>query len=154
MLAKLFNNFTLLNYNIENMINNDPPGMKALLDKMINDSVKSLDNGGADIADTKVNSLYNLVKQRNNYKALSKGNIINNNQTVRLKALYDSLVPKIGEPLKPILAQIKGADKAKKEKDEVAEYENKILDLQKQVRNCLEIHKRSLLDYDNMYRLG
>ena len=136
MLAKLFNNCTQLNYNIENMINNDPPEMKALLDKMINDSVKSLDKGGSDIAETEVNSLYNLLKERNNYKALSKGNLINNNQTVRLKALYDSLDPKIGEHLKPFLAKIKEADKSKKEKDEVAEYENKILGSQKQVENC------------------
>ena len=115
ILAKLFNNCTQLNNNIENMINNDPPGMKALLDKMINDSVKSLDKGGADIAETEVNSLYNLLKERNNYKALSKGNLINNNQIVRLKALYDSLAPKIGELLKPNLAKIKEAYKAKKE---------------------------------------
>ena len=39
---------------------------------MINDPVKSLDDGGADIAETEVNSLCNLLKDKNNYKALSK----------------------------------------------------------------------------------
>ena len=56
--------------------------------------------------------------------------------------------------MKPILAQIKETDKAKKEKEEVAEDENKILDLQKRVGNCFETHKRALLDYASMYRPG
>ena len=41
--------------------------------------------------------------------------------------LYESLAPKIGKPLKPILAVIKEVDNTKKEKEEVAEDENKIL---------------------------
>ena len=61
--------------------------------------------------------------------------------------LYESLAPKIGEPLKPILAIIKEVDDTKKEKEEVAEDENKILVLEKRVGNCLETHQRALLDY-------
>ena len=42
---------------------------------MINDPVKSLNDGGADIAETEVDSLCNLLKDKNNYKALSKGDL-------------------------------------------------------------------------------
>ena len=45
-LAKLFNNATQSNYSIENMINNDTQGIKGLLDKMINDPMKSYGGGG------------------------------------------------------------------------------------------------------------
>ena len=41
--------------------------------------------------------------------------------------LYESLAPKIGETLKPILAVIKEVDNTKKEKEEVAEDVNKKL---------------------------
>ena len=42
MLANLFNNATQSNYNIENMINNDPKTMKNILDVMINKAVTKL----------------------------------------------------------------------------------------------------------------
>ena len=57
MLSSLFNNASKSNYNIENMINNDPQGIKALLNQMINNPVKSLDDGGQEIAETEVDTL-------------------------------------------------------------------------------------------------
>ena len=147
MLSTLFNNASKSNYNIENMINNDPQGIKALLDKMINDPVKSLDNGGREIAETEVDTLCNLLKDRNNYRALSKGDLLNEDDVNKLENLYKDLDPKIGEPLRPIIAQIREADKSKKEKDDVEEDEKKILELEKKVGNCFENHKRALLNY-------
>ena len=147
MLAKLFNNATKNNYNIENMIDNDPQGIKALLAKLINDPVKTLDNGGNEIAETEVDTLCNLLKERNNYRELSKNNLITEDQVQKLDSLYRNLDPKIGEPLRPILAQIREADKAKKEKDNVAEDEKKLFTIEKRVGNCFETHKRALLKY-------
>ena len=76
MLSSLFNNATKSNYNIENIINNDPQGMKSLLHKLINDPVTTLDNGGKEIAKNEVDTLCNILKDRNNYNALSKGDLI------------------------------------------------------------------------------
>ena len=150
MLAKLFNNATKNNYNIENMIDNDPQGMKALLDKMINDPVKTLENGGADIAETEVETLCNLLKETNNYRAFTRNKLITENQIQKLDSLYKNLDPKIGEPLKPILAQIREEDKAKKEKDNVAGDEKKLLTIEKRVGNCFETHKKILLKYASL----
>ena len=147
MLAQLFNNAAQSNYNIESMINNDAQGIKALLNKMINNPVESLDDGGREIAETEVDTLCNMLKDRNNYKALSKGDLITDDDVEKLQNLYTNLDPKIGEPLRPILAQIREADKAKKEKDDVAEDEKKLLDLEKKVGNCFENHKRALMNY-------
>ena len=64
--------------------------------------------------------------------------------------LYESLAPKIGEPLKPILAIIKEADNTKKEKEEVAEDENKILVLEKRVGKFIrELYLIILVDQIN-----
>ena len=147
MLSKLFNNATKNNYNVENMIENDPQGMKALLNRLIDDPVKTLDDGGREIAENEVETLCNLLKERNNYKALSKDNLITEGQIQKLDSLYRNLDPKIGEPLRPILAQIKEADKAKKEKDNVVEDEKKLLTISKRVGNCFETHKQALLKY-------
>jgi hypothetical protein len=121
MLSSLFNNASKSNYNIENMINNDPQGIKALLNQMINNPVKSLDDGGQEIAETEVDTLCNILKDRNNYKALSKGDLLTEDDVNKLENLYKDLDPKIGEPLRPIIAQIREADKSKKEKDDVEE---------------------------------
>ena len=54
------------------MINEDPEGVKNLLKKMIYDPVKSLDNGGEEIAEKEVDTLCNILKDRNNYIVQSK----------------------------------------------------------------------------------
>ena len=51
--------------------------MKALLYKMINDPAKSLDDGGGEIDDTEIDALINILKD--NYKDLSKGDLLNEN---------------------------------------------------------------------------
>ena len=51
--------------------------MKSLLNKMINNPVKSLDDGGREIDETEVDTLVNLLKD--NYKDLSKGDLMNEN---------------------------------------------------------------------------
>ena len=84
------------------------------------------------------------IKDRNNYKALAKDNLINDEDINKLENLYKDLDPKIGEPLRPILAQIREADKAKKEKDDVEEDEKKLLELEKKVGKCFENHKKAL----------
>ena len=145
LLAKLFNNASQSNYNIENIINNDPQGMKLILDKMINHPVESLDDGGRDIAETEVDTLCNILKDNNNYKALAKGKIITDDMIEALYSLYKNLDEKIGEPLLPILAQIREADKSKKEKDQVDEDSKKIAELEQRVGNCFENHKKALL---------
>lgn len=76
LLSNLLNNGSKSNYNIEHMINNDPEGIKALLDNMINNPFKSLDDGGQDNAENKVDTFYNILKERNNYKALTKGDLL------------------------------------------------------------------------------
>ena len=62
------------------MINNDPQGIKALLNQMINNPVKSLDDGGQEIAETEVDTLCNILKDKNNYKALPKGDLLNDDE--------------------------------------------------------------------------
>ena len=69
------------------------------------------------------------------------------------------LDPKLGEPLRSILSQIKEDDKTRKEKEEIAEDEKNISELQKRIGNCFENHKRALLQYlsgnpENFARFG
>jgi hypothetical protein len=104
VLSNLFNNASKNNYNIENMINEDPEGVKNLLKKMIYDPVKSLDNGGEEIAEKEVDTLCNILKDRNNYKALSSKDLIKDEDLNALENLYKDLDPKLNEPLKPILS--------------------------------------------------
>ena len=81
------------------------------------------------------------------YIEQAKDNLINDEDINKLENLYKDLDPKIGEPLRPILAQIREADKAKKEKDDVEEDEKKLLELEKKVGKCFENHKKALLNY-------
>ena len=147
VLSTLFNNASKNNYNIENMINDDPEGIKNLLKKMINDPVKTLDDGGEEIAEKEVDTLCNILKDRNNYKSLASKNLITDDDINKLEDLYKDLDPKLSEGLKPILDQLKEADKAKKEKEEVLEDEKKIEELEKKVGNCFENHKKALIAY-------
>ena len=149
-LSKLFNNSTKSNYNVENMINNDKEGINLLLNKMINEPIKSLDDGGRDIAETEVDTLCNILKDKNNCESLFKSELLNDEVINKLENLYKDLDPKIGEPLRQILSQIKEADKNKKEKNEVEEDEKKILELEKRVGNCFENHKRALMKYNSI----
>ena len=123
MLSKLFNNATKNNYDVENMIDNDLQEMKSLLDTLINNPVQTLDDGEREIVETEMDTLCNLLKEGNNYQALAKNNLITEDQIQKLDLLYKNLDSKIGEPLRPIIAQIHETDKAKKEKDNVIEDE-------------------------------
>ena len=147
VLSNLFNNASKNNYNIENMINEDPEGVKNLLKKMIYDPVKSLDNGGEEIAEKEVDTLCNILKDRNNYKALSSKDLIKDEDLNALENLYKDLDPKLNEPLKPILSLLREADKSKKEKEEVLDDAKKIEELDKKVSGCLDTHKKALIAY-------
>ena len=147
MLATLFNNAAQSNYNIENMINNDPQLMKNILDVMINKPVTKLEDGGREIAEKEVDSIYNILKDTNNYKLLSKNDLITDEQIAKLDTLYKALDPKLGEHLRPLLLKIREADKAKKEKDEVIEDEGKLLGIANKVDGCFDNHKKLLLRY-------
>ena len=45
---------------------------------MINDLVKPLDDGGREIVETEIDTLCNILKDKISNKALSKGNLLNN----------------------------------------------------------------------------
>ena len=104
-LSTIFNNASKNNYNIENMINDDPEGVKNLLKKMIHDPVKTLEDGGDDIAEKEVDTLCNILKDNNNYKALTAKNLITDDDIKKLEDLYKDLDPKLAESLKPILSK-------------------------------------------------
>ena len=149
----------LSNYNIENMINEDPEGIKAILHKMIHEPIDSFDDQGDEIAAMEVATLCDILKDKKNYELLKKNNILNDDDINKLDGLYLKLDPKLGEPLRSILSQIKEDDKTRKEKEEIAEDEKNISELQKRIGNCFENHKRALLQYlsgnpENFARFG
>ena len=146
-LATIFNNASKNNYNIENMINDDPEGVKNLLKKMIHDPVKTLEDGGDDIAEKEVDTLCNILKDKNNYKALTSKNLITDDDVNKLEDLYKDLDPKLAEALKPILSKLKEDDKSKKEKEEILEDQKKIGDLEEKVGDCYENHKKALISF-------
>ena len=146
-LSTIFNNASKNNYNIEDLINGDPDGVKDLLKKMIHDPVKTLEDGGDDIAEKEVDTLCNILKDKNNYNALTSKNLITDDDINKLEDLYKDLDPKLTEPLKPILSKLKEDEKSKKEKEEVLEDEKKIGDLDEKVGNCFENHKKALISY-------
>ena len=69
--------------------------------------------------ETEVATLCEILKDKDNYKTLLKGNIINDDDIKKLDNLYNDLDTKISEPLKPILSQIHESDKSKKEKEDL-----------------------------------
>ena len=147
IISTILHNCSLSNYNIENMIKNEPEEIKTILHKMINEPITTLDDGGREIAETEVATLCEILKDKDNYKTLLKGNIINDDDIKKLDNLYNDLDPKISEPLKPILSQIHESDKSKKEKEDLNNDEKEIKDLQKRIGNCYENHKRALINY-------
>ena len=70
VLSTLFNNASLSNYNVDNMISSNPAGVKGLLDTIINNPVNNNDEICYQIAKNEVDTLCNILKDRNNYKAL------------------------------------------------------------------------------------
>ena len=146
-LATLFNNASKNNYNIENMINEDPETLKKILQNMIHNPVKSLDDGGKEIAQKEVDTLLNILHDRNIYKALKNKNLINDDDINKLEDLYKDLDPNLNNSLKSISSQLKEANKAQKEKDEVLEDEKETAILEKRIGNCFENHKKALIAY-------
>ena len=159
IVSTIMHHCALSNYNIENMINEDPDGIKAILHKMIHEPIDSFDDQGDEIATMEVVTLCDILKDKKNYELLKKNNILNDDDINRLDGLYMKLDPKLAEPLRRILSQIKEDDKTRKEKEEIAEDEKNISDLQKRIGNCFESHKRALLQYlsgnpENFARFG
>ena len=154
VLSTLFNNASLSNYNVDNMISSNPAGVKGLLDTIINNPVNNNDEICYQIAKNEVDTLCNILKDKNNYKALTRGNIIDPAKLNKIETLYNTLDPQLGELLRPLVLRIKEADKAKKEKDEVKEDERKLNDLDKRVGDNFENHRMALLGYATMNRPG
>ena len=146
-ISNLLKNALKSNYNVESLINDDPQGIKMILDKIINNPMKSLDDeDNRKIAENEVEALCNLLKDDNNYKSLIKGDILTHDLN-KLENLYKDLEPEIIEPLLSLLARIKEADKAKKEKDIIEEDEDKIREIEKRVGQCFESHRKALIDF-------
>ena len=154
VLSTLFNNASLSNYNVDNMISSNPAGVKGLLDTIINNPVNNNDEICYQIAKNEVDTLCNILKDKNNYKTLTRGNIIDPAKLNKIETLYNTLDPQLGELLRPLVLRIKEADKAKKEKDEVKEDERKLNDLDKRVGDNFENHRMALLGYATMNRPG
>ena len=154
ILSTMFNNATLSNYNVDNMITNNPSGLKSLLNTIINNPVKGSDDVCYDIAKNEIDTLCNVLKDSNNYRALIKGGILNPNDIKKLETLYNDIYPQGAELLRPILTMLKEADKAKREKDEVKEDENKIITLDKRVGEYFENHRSALLGFASLSRPG
>ena len=76
-MSTIMHHCALSNYNIENMINEDPEGIKAILHKMIHEPIDSFDDQGDEIAAMEVATLCDILKDKKNYELLKKNNILN-----------------------------------------------------------------------------
>ena len=74
-------------------------------------------------------------------------NLINDDDINKLEELYKDLDPNLNNSLKSISSQLKEANKAQKEKDEVLEDEKETAILEKRIGNCFENHKKALIAY-------
>ena len=75
------------------MISSNPAGVKGLLDTIINNPVNNNDEICYQIAKNEIDTLWNILKDKNNYKALTRGNIIDPAKLNKIGTLYNTLDP-------------------------------------------------------------
>ena len=148
-LSNIFKNALKSNYDVESLINDDPKGIKALLDKIVKEPLKEINDEDEDakkVAENEVDCLCNLLKDDNNLKALQKGDILTQEHINKLDSLYKDIDQDIIEPLLPMLSKVKEADRAPKQKEKDDD-EDKIKELEERVNKCFENHRKALINF-------
>ena len=144
MLATIFRNANKSNYNVESLINNDEEALKLVFNKVLGETIKSLDNGGKRIAETEIESICDILKDTNNYKALADKGIIQEEDLDKLAKIYDPLDSDICKELKPIIDAIKESNKASQEVKIVEEDEQAVEAASKMVNEAYDEHLKEL----------
>ena len=139
-LAIIFRNSTKNKANLDKLIKNDSNYIQIIFSKVLKDTLKSFENNGKLIAETEMDSVCNIIKNKNYLSIIEQKNIVNNEELKAIENIYDKLDKNIGKPFKPILSEIAVDEKLQKNLQTVKEDEEKINELEELVTVNYEKH--------------
>ena len=146
-LAIIFRNATKNKANLEELIKNDSNCLQIIFSKVLKDKITSLKNNGNQIAETEMESLCNIIKNKNYLNVILQKNIVNNDELKKIQTIYDSLDTNICKTFKPILNEIALDDKMEKNLKSIHEDEEKINKLEQSVLINYEKHVLEFIKY-------
>ena len=146
-LAIIFKNATKNKTNLDNLIKNDSHSIQIIFSKVLKDTIKTLDNNGKIIAETEMESVCNIIKNKNNLSIIQQKNIVNNEELKKIETIYDSLDSNLSLSFKSILNEIAVDEKLQKNLKSVNEDEEKINELEQIVMTNYEKHVLEFMKY-------
>ena len=139
-LAIIFRNATKNKANLEEIIKSDLNCIQIIFSKVLKDTITSLENNGKIIAETEIESVCNIIKNKNHLAIIEQKNIVNHEELKKIANIYDSLDENICKSFKPILNEIAVDDKLIKNLQSIHEDEEKLKELEQIVLTNYEKH--------------
>ena len=146
-LAIIFRNSTKNKANLDQLIKNDSNCIQIIFSKVLKDTITSLDNNGKVIAETEIDSVCNIIKNKNYLNIIEQKNIVNHEELKKIQTIYDNLDQNICKPFKPILNDIAVDDKMQKNLESVHEDEEKIKELEAFITLNYEKHVSEFMKF-------
>ena len=146
-LAIIFRNATKNKANLGQLIKNDSNCLQIIFSKVLKDPITSLENNGNLIAETEMESVCNIIKNKANLNVVLQKNIVNNDELKTIVTIYDRLDSNICKTFKPILNEIALDDKMEKNLKTINEDEEKIKELEQIVLTNYEKHVLEFIKY-------
>ena len=139
-LAIIFRNATKNKANLDQLIKNDLNFAQIIFSKVLKDTITSLENNGKQIAETEIESVCNITKNKTYINILEQKNIVNHEELKKIETIYDRLDTNISKSFKPILKEIAVEEKLQKNLQSVHEDEEKINELEQFITTNYEKH--------------
>ena len=134
ILAILFKNLTKNNINLDNNI------VQIIISKVLKNPIETLENEGRIIAETEIESVINIMKNKNLFGRIIKKNLINSDDLKKIETIYDNLDINICKQLKNILRENEIDNKIKQSLKSVNEDEQNLDEMEKTVKLNYEKH--------------
>ena len=133
-LATIFRNLTKNNNKL------DTNFIQIIFSKVLKDPIKSLENGGKLIAEIEIESVINIMKNKNLFGNIIRKNIVNNDDIKKIETIYDHLDKNICKQFKHILIENEVDKKIKQSLKSINEDEESIEEIGKIVLLNYEKH--------------
>ena len=143
----IFKNLTKNNNNLDNNF------IQIIFSKILKHPINSLEDSGKLIAENEIESVINIIKNKNLFEKIISKNIINNDDLKKISIIYDNLDINICKQLKHILKENEIDKKIKQNLKSINDDERNIETIEKIVQKNYDKHSTEYIKFfDRMKR--
>ena len=147
-LSIIFKNCTKNNDNINFLLKSDAHFIQIIFSRTLKYTLPNIDNGYKQIAENEIETVLNIIKNKNNFCKIIDKNIVTNDEIKKIETAYDHLDINICKQFKHILQENEIDLKIKHTLESVKEDEENIKQLEKIIALCYERHA---LEYNKFF---